>query len=729
MNSSLIRLTIRRAAVLLLCGLACCLLTSCKSSPPLQGVLIQNPYEPVDWARDGRHLANFHTHTTGSDGGLVPHDVIDRYRALGYSILALTDHNAVTFPWEQLATLDPSSGARDRFATGKLESTALAYENRDPAALGMLAIQGSEMSTHHHTGSYFNDHAGSDVETNSLQAVRAKGGIAMLNHPGRYKKPVEWYVDLYEKFPILFGLEVYNQGDRYPKDRQTWDAILERMMPDRAVWGYSNDDMHSGLKLGRNWNVMLLPELSADWTRRGMVEGRSYFVYSPAGHAGPTPPAIDAVTVDRESGAIAIQASGCTNIVWISEGRIIHQGATLKLTETAGWGAYVRAELHGLSNSVAGTQPFGLIPAIRTGLTLAAQPGSVDYPEPGHVRGWLALRNATEQPITAQLEAAIGARELLRRSVSLAPGAADSLPLAVPVEALNQDHSIDVRLDLGRDFGALRKLRVRHPLAVSPPVELSASLPSTGFARLTARNTLTNLAVAVRLSAALDGRTAAEESFTLAPSETAMRPVSLPADLLGREADLTAQVDFAAAVSPVPAQVSARLDLRHDRPVPRLANAEAWGDPAWRLDTAEQVFPLGRRDRWEGAADQSAKVSWGWDGEFLCLMAEVRDDVHANTKAASSLWDGDSFQVAVVPEGGKPFNICLAKTSEGIVLQQWQGADIPLRDAAVYTVLSSVAMSGTLPSISRRAMGMPVCSMAVIWRLTCGRDSWSRLYP
>ena len=63
-------------------------------------------------------------------------------------------------------------------------------------------------------------------------------------------------------------------------------------MPDRPVWGYSNDDMPSGAKhLGRNWSMLLLPELTSDWVRRGLIGGRSYFVYSPAGHAGPPPPA------------------------------------------------------------------------------------------------------------------------------------------------------------------------------------------------------------------------------------------------------------------------------------------------------------------------------------------------------------------------------------------------------------------------------------------------------
>lgn len=686
MRLTSVRLSTRRAAAILFFVLAGCLITSCKSSPQRQGVFIRNPYDQVDWARDGRFLANFHTHTTGSDGGLLPHDAIDHYRNLGYSILAITDHNAVTYPWEKLDTLEPSAGARDRFAAGKLESAALDYENRDPAELGMIAIQGCELSVHHHIGSFFNDHSGTTVEADSLKAVSVKEGIAMLNHPGRYKKTVDWYVDLYETFPVLFGLEVYNQGDRYPGDRKTWDAILARTMPDRPVWGYSNDDMHSVTRLGRNWNVMLIPELSQDWTRRGMTEGRSYFVYSPAGHEGTPHPVIDAITVDHEADVITIEATGHTNISWISEGHVIHHGKTLNLSETPGWGSYVRAELYGVSNSVAGTQPFGLIPAIRTELVLVTEPSSVEYPEPGHVRGLLNLRNTTGKSITVQVTVVLESRELLQRKVAIDPGDVGSLPLSVPVEALNKNRQLDVLMDLGADFGALRKISSRHPLAVASPVELSINLPSIGFAHVTARNMLASMPVAVRLSTALDGGKTAEEAFTLAPSETYTFPVNLPADLLGKAAALTAEVEFAAAVSPVPVMLSALLDLSRDSPVPRLAENEAWGDPARQLNTEEQVFPVSGRSRWEGVEDLNAKVFWGWDGEFLCIMAEVRDDAHFNKQEASRLWDGDSLQVAVVAEGGKSFNLCLAQTSEGIILQQWQGSDTPLHDSAVYGV-------------------------------------------
>ena len=40
--------------------------------------------------------ANFHFHTTESDGGLSPAEVVDFYYRAGYDILSITDHRSVT---------------------------------------------------------------------------------------------------------------------------------------------------------------------------------------------------------------------------------------------------------------------------------------------------------------------------------------------------------------------------------------------------------------------------------------------------------------------------------------------------------------------------------------------------------------------------------------------------------------------------------------------------------
>ena len=41
------------------------------------------------------YKANFHSHTTVSDGKLTPQELRDAYREKGYSILAITDHSVM----------------------------------------------------------------------------------------------------------------------------------------------------------------------------------------------------------------------------------------------------------------------------------------------------------------------------------------------------------------------------------------------------------------------------------------------------------------------------------------------------------------------------------------------------------------------------------------------------------------------------------------------------------
>ena len=67
--------------------------------PAGSGVVFISPYEGVNWATTGQHKGNLHTHTTQSDGALAPSAMIDEYSSRGFGILALTDHNTVTWPW------------------------------------------------------------------------------------------------------------------------------------------------------------------------------------------------------------------------------------------------------------------------------------------------------------------------------------------------------------------------------------------------------------------------------------------------------------------------------------------------------------------------------------------------------------------------------------------------------------------------------------------------------
>jgi hypothetical protein len=324
------------------------LLSGCAAGAPQWS--IHNPYASIDWENHQRHKANFHTHTTMSDGTETPETVIGLYAQLGYSILALTDHD----------TIGPGKN-RNPPAAHQTTWPWTAF-NQNPDDLGMVAVEGNEISRPHHMGSYFNDYGDARVtsEEIALSEIGRCGGLAVLFHPGRYDKPVQWYVDRYRFHPHLIGLEIYNQGDRYPGDRKTWDAILTDIIHERPVWGFSNDDMHQPAEhLGRNFNVLWLPTLSTETVRQAMENGMFFYVYRSDAAPGEPTPEITSIMVDARRGTIGLQTSACRRIEWVSAGKVVHQGASIQLSKIAGIDAYVRAVAYGSDGkSLTGTQPF-----------------------------------------------------------------------------------------------------------------------------------------------------------------------------------------------------------------------------------------------------------------------------------------------------------------------------------------------------------------------------------
>lgn len=384
-----------RAARLLVRGLSltCAVLL-------LTGVsVVLDPYADVNWDNTEQYQANLHTHTTQSDGWLTPNAVVDEYRARGYRILALTDHNLCTWPWTGLATMERKGRAyqsdrereREAAAAGREETREQrrerksvpvipAYEDRDPAALGMLTVPGNEASRHHHTGCYFIQYEteSTDLEQ-TLAEVKEAGGLAMVFHPGRYweketdgvitDEVVERYVTLYRDNAHLFGMEVINQGMRYKNDIALWDRVLMAMMPGRPVWGYANDDMHEITALGRDSSMFLLDVLEEAHLREAMLRGRSYIrsvsTHERAERDMEKTPIIRAIRHDADAGVITIEAeSGGAPLPegryrWVSNGETVHTGPALDYKNTAGLGNYLRAELRG-DGGTAFTNPFGL---------------------------------------------------------------------------------------------------------------------------------------------------------------------------------------------------------------------------------------------------------------------------------------------------------------------------------------------------------------------------------
>ena len=292
--------------------------------------IANNPYAEIDWATVNQYKSNFHTHTTQSNDasdGFTTAYVVDKYHAAGYKILSLTDHDYNPYPWElfpQYMTTVPA---------------------RDPEALEMLAVPGNELSKDNtnswseRTGGQFNHHndfftGRQGQEFASLQEsyayTYALGGMQIINHPGQYwsidntysetqKDGPGWHAKNFQTFPSLIGLEVYNQGNRRPNDRILWDQILQRTMPQRPVYGYSCDDTHNNEQLFRNYNYMLMEDLTTEELKDAMRKGESYFCYEPKGSGEGKAPRIRGITVNETQQTITIEANGLVHWIYATD--------------------------------------------------------------------------------------------------------------------------------------------------------------------------------------------------------------------------------------------------------------------------------------------------------------------------------------------------------------------------------------------------------------------------
>lgn len=344
--------------------------------------LTLNPYESINFYMTGRALTNLHTHTVYSDGDGLPHEVVDSYHELGYDILAITDHDKVTYPWA-------FSEVNDN------------WKDRDPEALGMLDIIGNELTVTRDewfpdTVSLFTDYKYQQPESlkqtpkafhNTLDELDAiDTSMMFIAHPGREWKTygeypegemysMSWWTTLFETYPkeSLIGIEVFNRNDRYPDDRGLWDAILTDTMPERPVWGLGNDDYHgddSSRGIHMSYTTQLMDEpYSEEGLKNALANG--HFFTSNTSNVMDDAPLINAINVDKENKTITIEGEGYDKIEWFHGAEdltynpiVVSEGDTFEYGSFEG--NYVRARLivgqDGPNEAKTLTQPFGFSP-------------------------------------------------------------------------------------------------------------------------------------------------------------------------------------------------------------------------------------------------------------------------------------------------------------------------------------------------------------------------------
>lgn len=345
-----------------------------------------NPYREVNWQKSRRCKSNFHCHTRlhkladegriipfesgefskspaqayGSDGPDYPHAVIDRYKAYGFDILAITDHD----PFYGYGLYQESYGDRTVYPWTRW--------NRSAASMGMVAIEGKELTNPHgkameHDVSLFcslgktDQHETGYDRIERLEKTASAGGLLVLCHPRGHVTP-EALARQASTHDACRLMEVFTRGAS--SDARTfWDDVLCYSMPGHPVWGVSCDDMHQFSQLGTNYSIHWLTALDSASVRRSLTRGGFYACMDPLGndpkrHEQGKAPRIERVTVRGDR--IRISCSFVRKITWISCGRAVDEGGETRV-RSVGAKKYIRAELIGDQGAVALTQPFGIV--------------------------------------------------------------------------------------------------------------------------------------------------------------------------------------------------------------------------------------------------------------------------------------------------------------------------------------------------------------------------------
>ncbi|WP_300410423.1 cell wall-binding repeat-containing protein [Lagierella sp.] len=345
-------------------------------------VEISNPYSTVDWDKFDQYKANFHSHTTESDGVNEPYEMIEEHYAQGYDIVAITDHD------HKSTTIDRTD-TNKTYVSAERKAEMEAGAGRNGRKIVFIPYC-NEHSVHDHLNSFWTNtpvnNTGAILE-GSIDKAQGLGGITHINHPGRYTggdntankgadgeaasndpKHINKYLDLFNKYDSLVGMEIINKkdGDSY-SDRILWDNLLKESMPKRPIWGFSNDDNHSIAKTGFSYNMMLLPENNEENIRYSMENGTFYAVAKVCHRelgddfeAKGETPKITNISVDKSKSSITIDAENYNTIQWIADGKVIGEGNSIDLLENVDKiNGYVRANIMG-DGGIAFTQPFGL---------------------------------------------------------------------------------------------------------------------------------------------------------------------------------------------------------------------------------------------------------------------------------------------------------------------------------------------------------------------------------
>ncbi len=187
--------------------------------------------------------AQLHCHTTNSDGTLPPRELLERYRAAGYTFVVFTDHERVT-------TCEDLNDGTFLALPGVETAIGRPFRPLGPhmgrlGAPGPLRLRGAQAA---------------------IDATVAAGGVVSLHHPG-------WTGNLWTggwsvaEMVALRGyhlIEISNHHSANQSDVNGWATVVAHRGAAATVSGVAVDDLHRDRDFNTGWVMVKAADVSPE---------------------------------------------------------------------------------------------------------------------------------------------------------------------------------------------------------------------------------------------------------------------------------------------------------------------------------------------------------------------------------------------------------------------------------------------------------------------------------
>lgn len=247
--------------------------------------------------REGQfYKANLHCHSVLSDGTLTPEELKNAYKAMGYSVLAITDHdimvpheelnddNFLTLTGYEMEVNEQIDAPWPSKKSCHMCLIALEEDNKKQVCwhpewylFGHAAEHKDKIQVDEETAPYIRRYGGEGI-SEMMKIGRDKGFFVTYNHP-------TWSLENYEQYTAyhhMHAMEICNWGCVVEGYQEYNPRVYDDMLrAGKRIYCIGTDDNHGGGDMGGAWVMIKAPCLQYRAVTYALQNGHFYASQGP----------------------------------------------------------------------------------------------------------------------------------------------------------------------------------------------------------------------------------------------------------------------------------------------------------------------------------------------------------------------------------------------------------------------------------------------------------------